>query len=92
MKFSFTSVSLDQRTKKIWTTTGNGGTEWIHTGASGVEKTVEVKNVIAELGSRLLNNVKTEFVGTNTGNPYPTHNLLPLMIYIGGESLKFYEH
>lgn len=92
LKFSFTTASLDQRTRKIWTTRGNGGTNWIHHGKSGKEKVVNVDNVMVQFGSEALNKIKTNDAASDAQDPYPTHDLIPLMIYIGGETLEYYEN
>lgn len=92
LKFAFTSATLDQRSKKLWTTSGNGGPSWIHEGAPGIEKVVKVDNVMVELGTEALNRIKTTDSATESQEPYPTHDLIPLMIYVGGETLEYYEN
>lgn len=95
LKFKIKSAKLRQDTYKIWTTSGYGGGIWIHQGDPNKEgakqNIVDVKGVTANLGTEALKDVHTSKASTASQDPYPTHTLIPLMIYIGGESLSYYE-
>ncbi len=82
----------DDSNYKIWSTSGFGGGVWIHQGNfTGKGEVVTIDGVTANLGTQALKGVHTSKASTASQDPYPTHSLIPLMIYIGGESLSYYE-
>ena len=52
----------------------------------------EVPNVVLHLNKSSVHNLSTTPTGEAETEAYPTHNIVPVMIYIGGETRDYYEY
>lgn len=53
---------------------------------------VKADNVVVGPENESLNRAKTVDSVTESQDPYPIHDLIPLMIYVGGETLEYYKN
>ena len=84
-------LSFNANQSELCGTNGNGGKSLFHRGPTE-EKVFEVKGVNLLFDQSKLDGVKTTMTGEDPAKEqYPTHNIIPIMIYIGGETREYYE-
>lgn len=87
-------LEIDFEKTKISTSNRCGGDKYIHQGnskAPGARCQDYSAQATISLDGATLSGLVTESVGSSSTNYHPTHNLLPVMIYIGGTKREYYE-
>ena len=90
------NLEIDYDKTRLSTTQACGGSTYIHNGDSSVNGAIKKEHTFdakLTLDGATLQGLTTTPSGNSSNSTWrPTHNILPVMIYIGGVKRKYYEN
>ena len=89
------NIKFNSSKTQISSTSGCGGTKYVHQGnkTSGASSTVQGADVDTPVKFKdTITGLHTDSAGTGSKEYWPKHNLIPVMVYIGGVTRDYYEH
>lgn len=80
---------------RLWSTSGNSGNVYVHHGdhnkAGATKKWTADKEYTSDMNDISFNTFYTTEASETTAEPQPVHNIMLVMMYIGGETREYYE-